>query len=167
MRLIKRQQGSTLIELLLAVTVASIVITLATPSFNDLVERKRLKLAAETVVADFNFFRQEGLKRRVPDFSFNVIDGSNWCYGISVGSCTCTTANSCSVRQVAGTEFAGLASLSSSVAKYTYDPVRGVVTAGNITLSTSGGFNLRVVISALGRTSICSPSANVPEYLAC
>lgn len=163
----KRQRGFTLTELVIAITVAGIMIGLATPSFIDMIQKKRLKLAAETVIADFSFFRQEGLKRRVPDFAFNVDDGATWCYGIAVGTCTCTTANSCDVREVSSDDFNGIASLTSSSAKFSYDWVRGTVTAGTITLATPRGFDLRVVINGLGRTSICSPSNNVHEYQSC
>ena len=163
----RRQRGFTIIELVVALSVAAIMIGLATPSFIDMTQKKRVKLAAETVIADFNFFRQEGLKRRVADFAFNVDDGATWCYGVAVGTCTCTTANSCDVREVSSTDFNGIASLSSSAAKFSYDWVRGTVTPGTITLATPRGFDLRVVINGLGRTSICSPSDNVHEYQSC
>ena len=167
MRIINRQDGFTLTELIIAITVTAIMLAIAAPSFMDMIQKKRLKLAAETVIADFNFFRQEGLKRRVPDFSFNIDDGATWCYGIAVGTCTCATANSCDVREVSGGDFNSIASLTSSAARYSYDWVRGTVTAGTITLATPGGFDLRVVINGLGRTSICSPSNNVREYPSC
>ena len=162
-----RQDGFTLTELIIAIAVSAILIALAVPSFTDMIEKERLKLAVETVVADFNFFKQEALKRRVPDFAFNVDDGANWCYGIAVGTCSCTTATSCTVRQVTGSDFIGISSLTSSTAKFSYDWVRGTVNAGTIRFNTPGGFNLRVVINGLGRVSICSPSDNVPAYQSC
>ena len=164
---IQRQDGFTLTELIVAIAVLAIVVGAATPSFFKLIEKERLELTVETVIADFNFFRQEGLKRRVPDFSFNFNDSSNWCYGIEVGTCSCTVANSCTVRQVIGSDFNGIAAVSSSAARYSYDWVRGTVTAGTITFNTPGGYDLRIVINGLGRTSICSPSDNVPAYQSC
>ncbi len=164
---IQRQDGFTLTELIIAIAVLAIVVAAATPSFFKMIEKERLELTVETVIADFNFFRQEGLKRRVPDFAFNVSDGTNWCYGIAVGTCSCTTVNSCTVRQVTGSDFNGIATVSSSAAKYSYDWVRGTVTAGTITFNTAGGYDLRIVINGLGRASICSPSDNVPAYQSC
>lgn len=163
----KHQDGFTLTELIIAIAVSAILIALAIPTFTDTIERERLELAVETLVADFNFFKQEGLKRRVPDFAFNVDDGTSWCYGIDVGTCSCTTANSCAVRQVAGDDFNGISSVNASTAKFSYDWVRGTVTAGTIRFNTPGGFDLRVVINGLGRVSICSPSDNVPAYQSC
>lgn len=167
MHIVNRQDGFTLTELIIAIAVSAIMVAIATPSFTEMIQKKRLKLATETVIADFNFYRQEGLKRRVPDFAFNVDDGATWCYGIAVGTCTCTTANSCDVREVSSSDFNSIASLTSSTAKFSYDWVRGTVTAGTITLATPGGFDLRVVINGLGRTSICSPSNNMREYQSC
>lgn len=164
---IQRQDGFTLTELIVAIAVLAIIVALGAPSFFRMVEKERLELAVESVIADFNFFRQEGLKRRVPDFAFNVHDGTGWCYGITVGSCSCTIVNNCSVRQVTGSDFNGIATVSSSVAKYSYDWVRGTVTAGTITFNTPGGYDLRIVINGLGRASICSPSDNVPAYQSC
>lgn len=163
----KNYDGFTLTELIIAVSVSAILIALAVPSFTDMIEKERLKLAVETAVADFNFFRQEGLKRRVPDFAFNVDDGADWCYGIAVGTCSCTTANSCTIRQAVGSGFNGISSVTSSTTKFSYDWVRGTVNAGTIRFNTPGGFNLRVVINSLGRVSICSPSGNVPAYQSC
>ena len=162
-----RQLGFTLTELVVAIAVLAIGIGLTVPSFNDMVEKKRLKRAAEAVIADFNFFRQEGLKRRAVSFSFNVDDGTSWCYGIETGTCDCTTADDCSVRQVMGSDFADVSSVTSTASNYAYSWVRGTVTAGSITFDSPAGFDLRVVISALGRTSICSPSDNMSEYPSC
>ena len=163
----RSQDGFTLTELIIAIAVAAIVLAAAIPSFFKTIEKERLELTAETVIADFNFFRQEGLKRRVPDFAFNVRDGTSWCYGVAVGTCSCAIANNCPVRQVSGNDFNGIASVNSSAAKYSYDWVRGTVTAGTITFSTQGGYDLRIVINGLGRASICSPSDNVPAYQSC
>jgi prepilin-type N-terminal cleavage/methylation domain-containing protein len=164
---IKRQDGFSLTELIVALAVLAILIGAAAPSFFRVIEKERLELTVETVIADFNFFRQEGLKRRVADFSFNFNDGTSWCYGIAVGTCSCSTVNSCAVRQVTGSDFNGISAVSSSAARYSYDWVRGTVTAGTITFNTPSGYDLRIVINGLGRASICSPSDNIPAYQSC
>lgn len=159
--------GFTLLELVIVLTIMGIGVAAAVPSFKDTIEKKRLKLASDAVMADFNFFKQEGLKRRTPSFSFNVDDGTSWCYGIELGTCTCTTTNDCSVRQVPGSDFKAVSSVTSTASNYAYNWIRGTVTAGSITLNSPNGYALRVVISPLGRTSICSPTGNMHEYKQC
>lgn len=154
-------------ELVVAIAIVAIGLTLAMPYFGGLSEKKHLKQAAEAVTADFNYFRQEGLKRRAVSFSFNVDDGTSWCYGIETGTCDCTTANDCSVRQVMGSDFKNVSLVTSTTSNYAYSWVRGMVTAGSITLNSPAGYDLKVVISPLGRSSICSPSGNMPDYPSC
>ena len=162
-----REVGFTLTELVIAMAVMAIGLALAVPSFQDMVAKKRLKLAAETVMADFNFFKQEGLKQRLSNFSFNVDDGASWCYGIELGSCTCSTANDCSVRQVIGSDFNGISSITSSASRFDYSWVRGQVTPGTITLNSPAGYDLQVDISSLGQVSMCTNSTGMFEYPSC
>lgn len=168
MSLKKYKTGFTLTELVITMAVAAIMMGMAVPSFNDMLAKKRLKLAAEAVAADFNFYKQEGLKRRLPNFYFNVNAGANWCYGISVNSsCDCATANSCEILQVAGSDYNGISTVTTSRARYDLTWQRGTVTSGGITFNTSRGHDLQLQINPLGRTSVCSPSNNMPEYSSC
>ena len=167
MKILVRQFGFTLSEILVTLTIIAILIMLAVPSFGKLVEEKRLKQVAEMVAADLNYFKQEGLKRRAIDFRFNVIDGNSWCYGVETGTCSCSTANDCSIRQVTGSDFRSIASLSSTNTDYSFNWVRGTMSSGSITINSTNGYDLRVVISGLGRTFVCSPSDNVAGYNSC
>ncbi|MAV74147.1 MAG: hypothetical protein CBB81_06685 [Cellvibrionales bacterium TMED21] len=47
-----RCRGMTLIELLVAVAVIAILSSLAVPSFVSMIENRRLKLVADTVISD-------------------------------------------------------------------------------------------------------------------
>ena len=162
-----RAVGFTLTELVIAIAIMGIGLALAVPSFQDMVAKKRLKLAGETIMADFNYFKQEGLKQRLTNFSFNVDDGASWCYGIELGSCSCSTANDCSVRQVVGSDFNGISSITSSVSRYDYSWVRGQVTAGTITLNSTEGYDLQIEVSPLGQVSMCTNSSGMFEYQSC
>lgn len=175
------QSGFTLVELAIGLAILAIGLALAIPSFQDMVEKKRLKLAAETVMADFNYFKQEGLKQRADDFSFNVKSGANWCYGIELGACNCSTANACSIRQVVGSDFKGITSITSTDAKYDFHWLRGTLTGdgdvalknetdaypSGITLTSPSGYELEVRATAFGRVTICTNTAKMFEYESC
>ena len=55
--------GFTLIELMVAIAVAAILITLATPSFRLLIQNNRISGAANDFVSVFNLARAEAIKR--------------------------------------------------------------------------------------------------------
>jgi type IV fimbrial biogenesis protein FimT len=80
---IRRKRGLTLIELLIVVIVLAVLVALAIPSLADLLERRRLIGAAESVYGQIQFARSEAIKRS-RDMSF-VTGGTNgtWCHGVS------------------------------------------------------------------------------------
>ena len=63
-----RQSGFTLIELMIAIAVAAVLITLATPHFRLLIQNNRLSSAANDFVSALNLARAEAVKRGVVVF---------------------------------------------------------------------------------------------------
>jgi len=59
-------EGVTLIELLVALSVAAIVLTLGIPAFTDFLASNRMTAAANDVVSAMHLARSEAIKRRVP-----------------------------------------------------------------------------------------------------
>lgn len=59
----RRRSGFTLIELMIAIAVAAILITLATPSFRLLIQNNRISGAANDFVTALNLARGEAIKR--------------------------------------------------------------------------------------------------------
>jgi type IV fimbrial biogenesis protein FimT len=58
-----RQIGFTLIELLIVVAIAAILLALAAPNFRDMLVKRSVQAAAETLASDMRFARSEALKR--------------------------------------------------------------------------------------------------------
>lgn len=80
----KNSTGFTLIELMVTITVAAILLTLALPSFRDLLEKRRLVGAAEYVFEQLMYARTEAIKRSKPiivDFSAN--NTTTWSFGFT------------------------------------------------------------------------------------
>lgn len=59
-------EGVTLIELLVALSVMAIVLTLGVPAFTDFLASNRMTAAANDVVSSLHLARSEALKRRRP-----------------------------------------------------------------------------------------------------
>lgn len=173
-----RQVGVTLIELLIVITIAAILLALALPSFQDTIDRNRLKAATDTLYGDFQYAKSEAIKRNQPvvvDFTTSNA-GATWCYGFRLNaiSCDCTitnasTVNACvidSVLKVArSTDHSGVTMTAPT--DPIFDNVRGTVSpAGTITLNSAKGKETRIAVTTLGRIIACSPSgaSNVAGY---
>jgi type IV fimbrial biogenesis protein FimT len=166
-------RGFTLVELLVAMSVAMIIATLGVPSMQRFIERNRLKTATEKIVGDLKYARSEAIKQNSEIF-VSIQQGGTWCLGIDdTATCDCTTSNDC---QVNGTEVVrsgldfGVVSLSHAGGDFTtggtsFDPRRGTATdTGTIVLSTSH-YSVNVGVNTVGRLSICS--TNVVGYNGC
>lgn len=62
-RPLQKQQGITLIELMVTVSVLAVLAAVAAPSFTPLMERWRVRSAAEDLQASIYFARSEAIKR--------------------------------------------------------------------------------------------------------
>jgi type IV fimbrial biogenesis protein FimT len=58
-----RQSGFTLIELLVVVAVASVLMSLAVPSFRTFLVKRSMQAAVDALVLDMRFARSEAIKR--------------------------------------------------------------------------------------------------------
>ena len=78
-----RNRGFTIVELMIVITIVAVGITLAVPSFNDLIERKALGGAAEAAYEQLQIGRSQAVKRSkaiIVDFHLN---GTNWAIGVT------------------------------------------------------------------------------------
>ena len=179
------QSGFTLIELMVTLAVFAILAALSAPSFARMIEKSRLRGAADDVVNLIGIARSEAVKRqRNVDVAFNT---STWCVGANRASdpaslgaptpnasaCDCTTASSCVLegQQSVVTPPAGsgvTAALTGSATDFIFSGQLGTVlpidTAppGPLTLtSSSGDFALQISISPLGQVTTCIPSGKL------
>lgn len=167
----RMQRGVTLLEVMVVVAIVGIVAGLAVPSYQDTIERNRLKQAAESLKSDLQLARTEAIKR-----SQNVVLSSSqgtagaWCYGLNIASsCTCSTAGSCSIKTVSGTDFSTAVSMNDSE-NVEFEFRRGTIVTGfdRIEFSTAN-YETRIVFGKAGRIRICTPtgSTGLPGYPSC
>lgn len=161
MYLRSQQAGFTVIEMLIAIALGVIALTMAVPSFTQVIHKNRVKGATETFYETVQAARAETIKRNQAvtlTLRRNVGDAEDWCFGLKDnGTCDCTVtnpaaANFCEVdgvqkivrsasfpgvelilaSPVAGTDlFGGTAGGGYFTSSMSFDPVRGVVAGFN------------------------------------
>lgn len=92
MRVVRRNLGITLIELMITLVVLVVLISLAAPSMTNLLENRRIAGASQAVFEQVQYARTEAIKQSRPIFVV-VDDGTNgdgWCLGVSdAPNCNC------------------------------------------------------------------------------
>ncbi|NCA69853.1 MAG: prepilin-type N-terminal cleavage/methylation domain-containing protein [Sphingobacteriia bacterium] len=175
--------GFTLIELMVALLVVAILISLSAPMMRDLVTRNRLKTAAQAFAEDLQWTRSEAIRRNQE--LFVTIDSATWCYGISLSNacdcrltdprdttaCALPTAGEAVLKTVSGQGFPGVriaeSTFGGAPAWTRFEPRRTTARVGSLTFAAGDRASLRVVVSLLGRVRICTPAGSVAGYPAC
>jgi len=162
-------RGLTLIELMVTVAIMAILVVLVVPAFNDFLARSRLTGAAEALAQDLQLARSEALRSNA-GVTLSLSPGSAWCYGSVAGTaaCTCTTASSCTLRQVDSTAYTGVTMGTTFGANATTFTARqGLADAGTVDFTHPNAGTLRVSLGAAGQVSICSTSGALGHLPAC
>lgn len=178
------QKGFTLLEAMIVVAIIGIIASIAVPSYQDVLERNRIKDAAESLRADLQWTRTEAIKKSCP--LKVVFDNSVWNYKVyeldgvcpcqSDGTCTCPAdGNDCVMKTVTVSQYPGVtmgtASFWNSGSTAWFDFRRGTTSHngsyhnGGVIFNTDK-YQLKVVVSINGRVRICNSdsSKKVPGY---
>lgn len=140
----RRAAGVTLVELMIAVSLISILLGLAVPSLTEVMAKMRLEGAVNNLATDLQFARSEALQHRTAVTLSTATSGTT--YGISSAGTTVKTVNP------GGVTFTGDVAV-------TFDPLRGLANTAVFTVSAAGtGAQLRVSTNTLGRVQVCTPA---------
>jgi len=167
-------KGLTFLEVIVALGILGIIVGLAIPSFQDIVNRNRLKAVTETFYNDLKYAHSESIKRR-SDIYVTFTAGTNWCYGIDDSApCECATADSCQIDGIEKVMRGVGSSDSIAVSGFTtggggsyvqFEGIRGVANnSGAISISRSG-ISATVSSNRLGLISNCSN--DIASYQSC
>jgi type IV fimbrial biogenesis protein FimT len=172
------QNGYTLIEGLITVTILGIAVAVAAPSLKLFTEGSKLKSVSETFFNDVKFAHSEAIRQHRSMY-VSAQTGNNWCYGIDDSKiCDCSrrncTYNGVDTTTTAVNQFNGslaVTGLLNSGTNYyiLFDGTRGTAnTNGAVTFTNNQNQrSLRLSINKIGHTELCSPSGQVSGYKDC
>lgn len=163
-----RQQGMSIVEVLMVLAVAAISLGAAVPEFQQSRLQRHLDGAAAQLETDIHLARSRAVaERRTLRMSF-VQDAHGSCYMVHSGaadSCTCSTSGQaqCSNGETPARSVrfdnAHLVKLQSNVRSITFSPDLGTSTpTGTIRLQTSATHQVHAVVNVMGRVRHCAPA---------
>lgn len=168
-------KGLSLFELLITLSIVSILVVAGVPAYLELNEERKVKGAIEASY----FFVQQSRSVAVTkgtDVTVDFVAGSNWCIGISdSGSCSCSTANSCTVDSIEqvldATDYSGVAMEQLSFGasdEAVFDGTRGISSgsSGSFVLSNNT-IDAKLILSNMGRARICIDAGSLGNYPSC
>ena len=167
------QSGLTLIEAMITVALIGILMAIALPSFNGLIQQNRMRLVVDTVVGDL---RQSASLAQAAGAGQSVVleisnPGASWAY-------TLTHSSSGSVLTRQASDFSGAISLSVTGSDFsdadgdgnrdvTFNQLKRIDSAGSgrlvITLSD---ISVEVARNLVGMVSVCSDNSGM-GYSSC
>ena len=161
-----RSRGLTLLETMIALAIVGLLASLAAPGFGALVERHRLRHAAETLAADLTQARFEAARRGAALY-LDARAGRDWCWAVATEpGCGCERDRACQLKSERGSDHGNVRLVEAAPATLL---ASGEVQAppAPALLESGHGERLQVQLSPLGRASICSPDGAVAAYPAC
>lgn len=171
---IRAPKGFTLVELMVAIAVFAILLTMAAPSFNTFLDQYRVKRAADTVSAFLINTKSEAVKRNTNVSVVITGSGATWCAGMTEDdTCDCSTVGACQIdgvdRAIRSASFKGVELNGPTTGHaFQFRPQRGTVTGNEtVELESEDGLKLNVVVGTFGRVRLCSPSGSIGGYPVC
>ncbi|MBF0399163.1 MAG: GspH/FimT family pseudopilin [Magnetococcales bacterium] len=155
-----------MVELLVVLSLVTILALLAVPSWQRYIEKQNIRGAATTLLSDLNLLRSEAIQRN-KRVTIHFSTGTAWCYGLSedpAQTCNCTSApQTCTiggvVRLTTAEDFKQVQLLSTTFVndKTGFEPTRGMaVNTGSLLLRSSSGYNVVITLNPVGRIAACA-----------
>ena len=179
----KKQNGVTVLELLISMAVLAGILATAVPNYSKFVAKRRTAGAVETMHAYIENAKMESIKRNqsVTVRFRNTWDGSKWCFGATLGTtaCNCVTTNTaaadhCDIdgldtkmwySDFGNVEIGNIDTFSGGVKTFTFDPARGMLSnpadSGSFELvSNDNEYKVKLSVNGLGRIQMCTDSGH-------
>ena len=172
-----KQSAFTLVELLLTVTITSILISVAVADYSAVFAQQTLQKKTEYLYHFLRLAKSQSVKYNKKVYVHFCSQGvhGKWSMAMSeFAVCDCFTANSCllnggeAVKQMSDgkTLFSSASDITFNGLQASYSPMRFSVNAGSVTLTNRSGDKLKVIQSTM-RLRICSPEVKRLGYEKC
>ena len=157
-------RGITLIELMVTLTVITIVLLIAAPSFTEFLAKRRVEGVAHELSTDLQYARSLAVNKQI-EVTLSRISSTQYEITGTVVEGSAAVARTFKAMQLSGATLDGSTSVS-------YEPHRGTrSTTGAdpaITVAANGtGATLTVSVNPMGQARICSTGAAMGGYPAC
>lgn len=161
----KKGQGLTLIELLVALGLLTVLLSVALPSYQQLINKTKLINLAQLLVDDLKLTRQYALTRG-EKYYFKLSDSVQTpCWSISERS-DCTCGSGCSITEYLLESQYRQIVIDASRNAISFSYLQGTTNGTTYQLSTSGSA-VKVKVSTLGRITACMHQQSSSTYDSC
>ena len=160
--------GFTLVELLVALVVMAILVAIAAPAFQNLLERQRLEGVAETFLSDLRAARADALVLGLSGtVTVTINDGSSWNYTIVSSGNTPTVSRTYTDYGGAVTAAVTGWNKAGSTAAFTITSVRDLDSSGTGSITfTLGSLSAQIESNLLRGSFVCSANGDL-GYVTC
>jgi type IV fimbrial biogenesis protein FimT len=171
----KKRQGFTLIELMIALAVLAILLSIGVANYTGMFARQELTQTTERVYHFLRLAETEAISQNKKIYvHFCQKEGTQeWRMGMTdLDACDCFSLNSCSLsgndktEKLTNGKMVLVENAFSGDKQASYKPMRFSVNTGNVTLSDLDGNKLKV-IQGVHRLRICSPDKAQLGYKKC
>ncbi len=163
MKMLRRARGFTLIEMMISVSVVTILTMVAVPNMQSMMQRRQLEGAAGEIYANLLLLRSQAIEKNHSVFVNFTGTGTGWTYGLDdVASCNPATTSDCQMNQ-SNRVYAGSVWKTVTLAhpfagnSLSFESRRGLPSASGTIRMTSVAGEIDVTVSPIGYVSICSP----------
>jgi type IV fimbrial biogenesis protein FimT len=175
MKMSKGVAGVTLPELMVGMSVLTILMGLSAPSYSEFISKRKVAGAANLVATFFEDVKIESIKRNeFASISYKKAEnGDDWCLGAVIGrevSCDCMAETpECLIdgtpsvlTNESHAHFTGVEAVLNE-GMISFDPVRGILTDPTDSAAIeikhdSEDFTVNISVNGTGRVRKCSPS---------
>ena len=165
--------GFTLIELMVTLSVATILTVVAVPGMQQVLQRRQLEGAASEMYSNLLMARSQAIEKNRNAFvNFNG-SGATWSYGLDdSASCDPTVSGDCTINsteRVYNSSAWKNVSLSQTFSGNgtTFEPRRGMASGSGTIQLTSVVGEIDLTVSPIGYISACSVGGALGSYSAC
>lgn len=172
-----RSGGFSLIELMVAITIVSLFLLLAMPSFSEWLVNSRIRNAAESIVNGLQVARNEAVRRNAPvQFVKAAGTDSGWTVSCVAVTPACPDTNPIQLRASGEGSNTGTTVTPSNGLTVVFDnfgmkatPAGALINFAidSTDLPPEKSRDLRVTVDAGGNVRMCDPNTTAPDPRAC